>query len=253
VTVPLHYTLHGPPDAPVVVLGSSLGTNGGMWQPQMEALTGSFRVLRYDHRGHGGSPVPPGPYSLADLGGDLLTLLDILGLERVRLGGLSLGGMVAMWVAAHAPERVDSLALLCTSAQLGPASMWHERVAAVRQGGVAAIADAVLARWFTPEFATRHPAVVAWARRMLVTTPDEGYIGCCTAIETMDLVPVLPSIASPALVIAGEHDPATAPPHLEKIAAGIAGSRLEVVPEAAHLANVERPDLVSRLLLEFWS
>lgn len=252
-TVPLHYTLDGPPDAPVVVLGSSLGTNGGMWQPQMEALTGSFRVLRYDHRGHGGSPVPPGPYSLAELGGDLLTLLDILKLDRVRLGGLSLGGMVAMWVAAHAPERVESLALLCTSAQLGPPSMWRERVETVRRSGVAAIADAVLTRWFTPEFAARHAGVVAWARRMLVTTPDQGYIGCCGAIETMDLLPDLSRIDTPTLVIAGERDPATPPSHLEKIAAGITGSRLEVVPDAAHLANVERPEPVSRWLVEFWS
>ena len=252
-TVPLHYTLDGPPGAPVVVLGSSLGTNRGMWQPQMEALTASLRVLRYDHRGHGGSPVPPGPYSLAELGGDLLALLDILELPRVRLGGLSLGGMVAMWVAANAPERVESLALLCTSAQLGPPSMWRDRVSAVRQGGVAAIADAVLDRWFTPEFTARHAGVVGWARRMLVTTPDEGYVGCCAAIETMDLVPSLSTISAPALVIAGERDPATPPPHLEQIAAGIAGSRLEVLPDVAHLANVERPEAVNRLLLEFWS
>jgi 3-oxoadipate enol-lactonase len=253
VTVPLHYTLDGPPDAPVVVLGSSLGTNGGMWQPQMEALTASFRVLRYDHRGHGGSPVPPGPYSLADLGGDLLTLLDILKLDRVRLGGLSLGGMVAMWVAAHAPERVESLALLCTSAQLGPATMWQDRITNVRLGGVPAIADAVLARWFTPEFAARHAGVVAWTRRMLVTTPDQGYIGCCAAIETMNLLPDLSAITAPTLVVAGERDPSTPPEHLEKIAAGITGSRLEIVPDAAHLANVERPEAVSRLLSEFWS
>ncbi|HZM76077.1 MAG TPA: 3-oxoadipate enol-lactonase [Candidatus Limnocylindrales bacterium] len=252
-TVPLHYTLDGPPDAPVVVLGSSLGTSGAMWQPQMEALTASLRVLRYDHRGHGGSPVPPGPYSLDELGRDLLALLDVLDLSRVRLGGLSLGGMVAMWVAANAPERVESLALLCTSAQLGPPSMWRERVSLVRQGGVAAIADTLVARWFTREFATRHAGVVAWARRMLITTPDEGYIGCCAAIEQMDLLASLASITVPALVIAGERDPATPPPHLEKIAAGIADSRLEVLPDAAHLANVERPDVVSRLLLEFWS
>jgi 3-oxoadipate enol-lactonase len=158
-----------------------------------------------------------------------------------------------MWVAAHAPERVQSLALLCTSAQLGPPSLWRERVSLVRQGGVAAIADAVVSRWFTPEFAARHAGVVAWARRMLVTTPDEGYIGCCAAIEQMDLIPDLVRIDVPALVIAGERDPATAPPHLEKIAAGIAGSRLEVLADAAHLANVEQPEAVSRLLVEFWS
>jgi len=253
VTVPLHYTLDGPSDAPVLVLGSSLGTPGALWQPQMEALTERFRVLRYDHRGHGGSPVPPGPYALADLGGDLLALLDILSLERVHLGGLSLGGMVAMWVAAHAPERVERLALLCTSARLGPPSMWAERAYLVRQGGLAAIADAMVARWFTPEFASRHAGVVAWARRMLVTTPEAGYIACCAAIETMDLVPSLPSITAPTLAIAGAADPATPPSHLEQIASGIPGARLEIVADAAHLANVERPEAVIRLLLEFFT
>ncbi|HEX6683672.1 MAG TPA: 3-oxoadipate enol-lactonase [Candidatus Limnocylindrales bacterium] len=250
-TVPLHYTLDGPADAPVLVLGSSLGTAGAMWQPQMEALTARFRVLRYDHRGHGGSPVPPGPYTLADLGGDLLALLDILELREVRLGGLSLGGMVAMWVAANAPERVERLALLCTSAKLGPPSVWSDRIAGVRAGGVAAVADAVLERWFTPEFAARHAGVVAWARRMLVTTPEEGYVGCCAAIQHMDLVPDLARIGAPTLVIAGDRDPSTPPPHLEQIAAGIGGAKLEIVPDAAHLANVQQPETVNRLLLEW--
>src|SRR5262245_4719204 len=130
-TVELRYALDGPEDGPVLVLGSALGTTRAMWQPQVAALAKHFRVVRYDHRGHGRSPVPEGPYSIADLGGDLLALLDKLDLHRVHLGGLSLGGMVAMWVAAHAPSRVDRLVLICTSAQLGPPTRWSERAAAV--------------------------------------------------------------------------------------------------------------------------
>jgi 3-oxoadipate enol-lactonase len=252
-TVPLHYTLDGPADAPVLVLGSSLGTSGALWQPQMEALTRGFRVLRYDHRGHGGSPVPPGPYSIAEMGRDLLALLDVLALERVRLGGLSLGGMVALWVAAHAPARVEKLALLCTSAQLGPPEMWAVRARAVRSGGMSSIADGVLSRWFTPEFAAGHAGVVGWARRLLVTTPAEGYANCCHAIETMDLRPELPRIKAPVLAVAAERDQATPLSHLEQIASSVARARLETVAGAAHLANVEQPDVVSELLVEFFS
>jgi 3-oxoadipate enol-lactonase len=249
-TVQLHYTMDGPADAPVLVLGSSLGTSGAMWQPQISVLAERFRVVRYDHRGHGGSPVPQGPYAIDELGRDVLALLDKLHLSRVMLGGLSLGGMVAMWVAAHAPSRVDRLALLCTSALL-PFD-WTERIEAVRSGGMAAIVDPVLSRWFSSAFVAQHPGVVGWAQRMLATTPVEGYIGCCTAIETMDLTPDLGAIVAPTLLIAGTLDEATPPSHLEAIASVIPGARLEAV-SAAHLANVEQPDLVGKLMLDFLS
>ena len=140
--VELHYTVDGLPSAPVFVLGPSLGTTTELWRGQIPGLTEQLRVIRYDHRGHGGSPVPPGPYALADLGGDVLALLDRLGLERVHLGGMSLGGMVSMWVAANAPDRVDRLVLMCTSARLGPPDMWAERAAIARAQGVEALADA---------------------------------------------------------------------------------------------------------------
>lgn len=250
-SVPLSYTLDGPDGAPVLVLGSSLGTSREMWQPQVEALRQRFRVLRYDHRGHGGSPVPPGPYRLEDLGRDVIALLDVLELEQVHLGGLSLGGMVAMWVAAHHPSRVSHLALLCTAAKLGPPEMWQERAALVRSGGTAAIADAVIGRWFTPGFAARQPGVVGWARRLLVTTPGEGYASCCGAVENMDLFGDLAAIKAPTLVVGGGADPATPVSHQEVIASGIAGASLSVVDDAAHLANVEQPEAVSRLLLDF--
>jgi 3-oxoadipate enol-lactonase len=252
VTVELEYTVDGPDDAPVLVLGSSLGTTMAMWEPQVPALAQRFRVVRYDHRGHGGSPVPPGTYRIDELGGDLLALLDALDLRRVHLGGLSLGGMVAMWAAAHAPERVDRLVLLCTSARLGPPEMWADRAAAVRAGGTASIADMMVGRWFTPDLAAVKPDVVAWGKGMITGTPDAGYAACCDAIQVMDLVPVLGKITAPTLVIAGADDPATpADPHAYRISAGIPDARVEVVPGAAHLANVEQPEVVTRLMLDF--
>lgn len=251
-SVALHYTVDGPADAPTLVLGGSLGTNGAMWQPQMPALTTEYRVVRYDHRGHGASPVPPGPYRIDELGEDLLALLDALDLDRVYLGGLSLGGMVGMWVAAHAPERVARLALLCTSARLGPPELWSRRAATVRERGMTAIADDVLARWFTPGFAEQNKGVVAWIRRLLTTTPAQGYAGCCAAIETMDLTADLAAITAETLVIAGAEDPATPPSHAYDIVERIPGARVEVVPDAAHLANVERPGAVTVLLMDFF-
>jgi 3-oxoadipate enol-lactonase len=247
----LGYTVDGPADAPVLVLGNSLGTTVDMWRPQLSALTERYRVVRYDHRGHGRSPVPDGRYQLDELGGDLLALLDTLGLTRVHLGGLSLGGMVAMWVAAHAPDRVDRLALLCTSARLGPPEMWRQRAQTVATQGTGALVEVLLGRWFTPRFAAASPETISWARGLVTGTPAAGYAGCCAAIETMDLVPVLGSITAPTLVIAGADDPATPPDHAGIIAAGIPGARLEIVPDAAHLANVEQPEAVTRLLLDF--
>ncbi|GIF70282.1 3-oxoadipate enol-lactonase [Asanoa ishikariensis] len=241
----LAYEAHGPLDAPVVLLGSSLGTTGAMWAPQMSALRDQFRVVTFDHRGHGGSPVPPGPYTLADLGQDVLALLDHLGLARVHYAGLSLGGMVGMWLAAHAPERVDRLALLCTAAHLPPATGWHERAATVRAAGMSAVADAVVARWFTPG---ARPSDVAAFTKALVAIDPEGYAGCCEAIAAMDLRPVLPRITAPTLVVAGEADPATPPVLLQAIVDGIPGSASHVLPDAAHLANVEQADRVTDLL-----
>ena len=247
----LNYVVDGPAGGPAVLLGGSLGTSVEMWRPQLAALTERFRVIRYDHRGHGGSAVPPGPYRIDDLGRDVVALLDRLELPRVHVGGLSLGGMVGMWLAANAPERVDRLMLLCTSALLGPPELWSNRAAAVRAGGMPAIADPVLARWFTPGFVSRQPDVVDWARGLLTATSPVGYAGCCAAIQHMDLEPALASITAPTLVIAGADDPATPPAMAERIAAAIPGARLEIVPDAAHLANVEQPAIVNRLLLDF--
>ncbi|WP_117213495.1 3-oxoadipate enol-lactonase [Allorhizocola rhizosphaerae] len=251
-TVHLHYSISGRRDGPALVLGGSLGTTGAIWQPQVEALGEAFRVIRYDHRGHGGSPsAGGGRYQIEDLGKDLIALLDDLEITSAHLAGVSLGGMVGMWVAAHAPTRVRKLALICTSARLGPPEMWAERASLVRAGGMAAVADTVLSRWFTPEFHRRSPAVAAWARNILMSTRPEEYAACCAALAEMNLEPLLPSIICPTLVVAGEQDHATPPEHAVRIAEEIPLAELEFLPDAAHLANVERPNAVNSLLKEF--
>ncbi len=246
----LHHRFEGPQSAGVVVLSNSLGTALRMWQPQAEALARGRRVLRYDLRGHGRSPVPPPPYSLADLGADLVALLDHHGIARASLGGVSLGGMVSMWVAAHAPERVERLALVSTSALLGPPEGWSARAAAVLEGGMAAVTDTVLERWFTPGFVAAQPEVVAGVRAQLLSTPPEGYAACCGVVGSMDLRPDLGAIRAPTLVISAAQDPSTPPEHGRAIAAGIAGARFIELPRGAHLVNLETPTVVTELLLE---
>lgn len=241
--------LDGPAGAPVVILGNSLGTTGDMWRPQLAALGRQFRVLRFEHRGHGGSPAPAGPYAIGDLATDLLGLLDERGIESATYCGMSLGGMIGMWLAANAPARIQSLVLCCTSAWLPPASMWQDRAARVRANGMAAIAQQVVGRWFTPAFRERDPATVASFVTMVEGTNAEGYAGCCEAIAAMDLRPLLSSITAPTQVIAGAEDPATPPWHGAVIASGIRNSRLRVIRGAAHLANIAQPGEFTAALL----
>ncbi len=250
---PLHHQITGPDDAPVLLMGASLGTDLEMWARQLP-LAEHLRLVRFDHRGHGRSPVPPGPYEIEDLGRDVLELLLALGCERAHYCGLSLGGMVGMWLAANARERIERLVLLCTAAYMPPASMWEQRIAIVREAGsVEPLADAVLGRWLTPGFAAAHGEMRASLRAMLAATPAEGYASCCGAIKRMDLRGVLGQIRAPTLVISGDQDPSTPPVEQELIARAIPGARHEVVSPAAHLAALEQPDTVNRLILEHLS
>jgi 3-oxoadipate enol-lactonase len=249
VSVELHHRFDGPAEAPVLVLSNSLGTALGMWGEQLPALTEHLRMLRYDQRGHGRSPAPPGPYTIAALAGDALQLLDRLGLERVSFCGTSMGGMTGMWLAIHAPERIDRLALCCTSAHLPPPDMWLERAETVRAKGMDAVADAALERWFTPALAERRPELVERTRRALLDTPPEGYAGCCEAIASHDLRAELSSIRAPTLVLAADDDPATPPEHGRLIAGAVDGARLVVLERARHLAAVERPEEFTREVL----
>ncbi|MGW4523205.1 3-oxoadipate enol-lactonase [Amycolatopsis sp. NPDC004378] len=249
--VRLHRVVEGPEDGPVVVFGGSLGSDLRMWEPQVvPLLERGYRVVRYDTRGHGASPVPPGPYDLDDLGADFLALLDDLEVGTAHFVGLSLGGMTGMWLGVHAPDRIASLALCCTSAKLGPPEMWRDRARTVREEGTAAVAAAGVARWLTPAYAGKHPDRAAYLRSMIAGVPAEGYAACCGAIERIDLLDVLPKITAPTLVIAGAEDPSTPPEgHGDLIAAGIPGARMEVVADAAHLGSYERPEEFTRLIL----
>jgi len=239
--VDLAYQVEGPRGAPALVFAGSLGTTATMWAPQVLALRGRYRTVTYDARGHGSSGAPAGPYTVADLGGDVVGLLDTLGIARASLCGLSLGGMAAMWVAAHAPDRVDRLVLACTAPELGPAARWIERAAAVRASGTAAILPALAPRWFTPEFAIEHGDVLDGIEAMLVSCSDEGYASCCEAIATMDLADDVRTISAPTLVIAGAADPVTPPAVALALALAIPGASLAVIPGASHLANLEQP------------
>jgi 3-oxoadipate enol-lactonase len=248
--VHIHSESSGPLSAPVVLLLNSLGSTLAMWDLQMSPLRSHFRVIRCDLRGHGLSPVPPGPYSIDDLVDDTVALLDRWELDRAHVVGLSLGGMAALRLAAREPDRVDRLAVLCTSALLGPPEGWAERARLVRAEGTVAVASTVVGRWLTPEHRSADPEFAAQLEAMIAATPAEGYAASCAAIEHLDLRADLGSITAPTLAIAGAQDPVTPPPHLAAIVDAVPGSRLLVVDAAAHLANVGQPAIVSAALVE---
>jgi 3-oxoadipate enol-lactonase len=248
-TVEVNFELQGAETAPPLLLSNSLGTALNMWEEQLEALSPHFRVVLYDQRGHGRSPAPPGPYSIEELGGDVLELLDRLGLERVSFCGASMGGMTGMWLAINAPQRIDRLALCCTSAHIPPRERWIERAELVRAKGVDAIVDASLERWFTPALRNRRPERVAELESTLRALDPEGYAACCEALAEIDLRDRLDEIRAPTLVITGEDDLSTPPDHGRQIAEAVEGAECVMLSPARHLANVERADEVNRALL----
>ena len=242
-----HHEVTG--DGPTVLMGSSLGTSLHMWDEQLP-LAERFRLVRYDHRGHGDSPAPPGPYEIADLACDV----SELGLGRTHYVGLSIGAMIGMWLAANAPEQIDRLVLICTSAQLGPPSLWQERAAKVLEAGsTEPVADPVVDRWLTPGFAAEHPEARAKLRDMLTSADPAGYAACCGAIERMDLRADLARITAPTLVISGADDLATPVEQQRRIAEAIPGARHEILSPAAHVAAVEQADAVNSLIEEHLS
>jgi 3-oxoadipate enol-lactonase len=206
----------------------------------MSALVREFRVIRYDRRGHGKSQVPPGPYSMERFGRDVLAILDALRIEKTHWCGLSMGGMVGQWLGANAPERFDRIILANTSCYYPDPTNWHNRIKAVKEGGLAAVADAVLGGWLTADFREREPQVSARMKAMLLASPVQGYVACCEALSTLDQRDLLTRIKSPTLVIAGRHDNATPVSAAELIRSAIAGARMTIL-EAAHISNVEQP------------
>jgi 3-oxoadipate enol-lactonase len=246
--------LDGEAGRPVVVLSSSLGADHTMWAPQVEALVSRFRVLRYDPRGHGASDVPAAEASIERLARDVLDLLDAHGVERACFVGLSMGGMVGQWLGAHAAARIDHLVLANTAWTMGPPSGWVERIRDVRAGGMGAIVDSVVARWFTHGFRERSPEAVERVRQTFLATSPLGYAACCAAIRDMDQRASAASIAPPTLLIAGAEDPSTPPDRAAEIAAAIergGGDVRLVTLDAAHLSNVEQAAGFSAALLDF--
>jgi 3-oxoadipate enol-lactonase len=223
-----------------------------MWGPQLPRLTERHRVVRFDLRGHGGSPAPDGPYTMADLGGDVLAVLDALGLARASFCGISIGGMIGLWLAIHAPERIERLIVCSSSAHVPPAEAWSERAWTVLSaGGTDPIADTVIGRWLTPDYAREHREIRAWLHSMITSTHPEGYAGCCAAIGGMDLRDRLAEIVVPTLIITAPHDESIPPAHGEALAAAIPGARLVVLSGGAHLVSVERADEVTDLIESF--
>jgi 3-oxoadipate enol-lactonase len=249
--VTIAFEVSGTSGGPVVLLSHSLGATGGMWQPQMAALERDFQVVRYDARGHGQSSVPPGDYTLAQLGSDALAVLDACGAGRAHVCGISMGGQVALWLALNAPDRVDRLVAANTAARIGAPHTWADRVETVRSQGLQAIAATVRGRWLTPAFADRHLDATEALARGIVNTDPTGYVGCCAALRDADLTADLSRIAARTLIIAGDHDPSTTVDDARLLCERIPNATLTRLP-AAHISNVEAAEMFTAAVAGFF-
>jgi 3-oxoadipate enol-lactonase len=248
--ISLHHRFDGPSQGSVVMLSNSLASTLAMWDGQIAPLTAAgFRVLRYDHRGHGESEAGEGDYTITQLTDDALALLDALRIDRVHFCGLSLGGFIGQELGARHGDRLLSLTLCDTASQVSPATMWEERIAAVRAGGMAAVVDATLDRWFTQPGQARLPGPVGEVRKMILGTSVAGFCGCAAAIRDMDLGESNRAVATPTLIVVGEHDPATPVEAARGIQSRIRGAGLTVIPAAAHMPNIEQADAFNDTLL----
>lgn len=228
-------------DAPWLLCCNSLGTAMDLWDPQVAGWSAHRRVLRFDQRGHGTSDAPAGPYHLDELGQDALAVLDAYEVERADICGLSMGGLVALWLAINHPERVGRAVFACTAARVGTAEAWRTRAQAVRDGGTSAVADMVMERFFSPAFRARDPGTVERFRRALIDTPDAGYVGSCLALAEADLRAEVPQAAVAALVLAGSADEATPPSVMQELLEALPAGRWVQLDGAGHLANLEDP------------
>lgn len=239
-------------DRPVLVLSHSLGMSLDMWNGQIKQLQPYFSLLRYDLRGHGKSSTPGGPYTIAQFGADMLRMLDHLNLARVHVCGLSLGGLIAQWVAVHAPQRVERVILSNTAARIGTASLWQQRIEAAQSGGIEPLVPITLKRWFTPEFRISHAEEVAAAARLLCEAHVDGYVASCAALRDADLRERVSEIAAPTLVLFGTQDPLTTSADAHSLATQISHA-VAVGVHAAHLANVEAADAWTDAVIRFLS
>jgi len=249
--IEINYRLDGPEDGPVVMLSNSLMSNYTMWDDQMEVLTHKYRVLRYDQRGHGGTETTPGPYTIRLLTDDASALIDALGIDAVHFVGLSMGGFSAQMLAVAYPEKVLSLSLCDTACIMPPVSLWNERIETARSQGIEALMPGTLERWFTPPFHQTGVEQLDKVREMILGTGADGYIACAEAIRDMSMCDDLAKITAPTLVLVGESDPACPVSSAEVLHAGIKGSKLAVIPQSAHLPNIEQTALFNEILVSF--
>lgn len=247
----VHAEIAGEPGAPPLVLVSSLGTDLTMWDPQVPTLSATHRVIRFDLRGHGHSPSPRGPYTIDELGADLVALLDRLGIERTAVCGISLGGLTALWLAQRHPHRVERVVLANTAARIGTREGWQARADTVRRDGTSAVADVVIERFLSPGFRERAPATAGRLRRRLCELDDEGYAACCLALAQADLRERVETVTTPALVIAGTEDGATPVADAGWLDDHLPDSRLVVLPGAGHLSSIEQPKSFTAAVLGF--
>jgi 3-oxoadipate enol-lactonase len=247
---PLYVRVDGHETAPALMLCNSLGTDLHLWDPQTPEWAKSFRVVRYDRRGHGRSGLGHAPRIMDTLGRDALAIMDALGLDKVHWCGLSMGGMVGQWLGANAPERINKLILSNTSAYFADKQRWNDRIKAIREGGLDAVAYGIMNIWFSADFRARAPETVAHMRAMLCEMPIEGYIASCESVRDMDLRPLLPKITAPTLIVAGSHDQSTPLPMAEFLRDNIKDATFRVM-DTAHIANVEQPSVYTDMVLKF--
>lgn len=250
--ISINYRLDGPEGGPVVMFSNSLISNYSMWNDQLEAITDAgYRMLRYDTRGHGGTDAPDIPYSISIFAADAIGLLDVLNIEKVHFVGLSMGGFIAQLLAANYSDRVLSLALCDTACVMPPKQLWNDRIAEAEAGGIVALADATLERWFTAPYHKSNPGEVERVRDMINASNVSGYTGCARAIRDMSQCDVLGKIKTPTIVMVGESDPACPVAAAEVLHRGIEGSTLVIIKEAAHLPNIQQRDEFNSILLDF--
>ena len=249
--VDIAYRFDGPQDGPVLLVANSLMANGSMWDGNIAALAERYRVLRYDKRGHGGSGLSAGPYTIAQLADDAVGLLDALGIQKVHFMGLSIGGMIGQQLGARYPERILSLSLCNTASEMPPRSLWEERFEIARTQGIAGLVDGTIKRWFTAPFIERAPQEIEKVRQMILGTNVEGYIGCGSAVRDMAQSTMLLKIKAPTLVLSGRHDPACTVEQGTVLNRLIDGSRMVIIEDAAHLSNIEQPVQFNQAVREF--
>jgi 3-oxoadipate enol-lactonase len=248
----LAFSLVGRDDAPALVLSNSLGTDRRLWEPQINVLADRYRVLQYDTRGHGESDAPGGDYSIDRLGKDVLSLMDELGIDRAHVCGISIGGMTALWLGAHTPERVHRLVLANTAARIGSAELWTERMRVATTEGLEALADGAMARWFTNAFREAEPDTIARLRATMCRMRVEGYVGCCAALRDANLKGVASQVRAKCLAVTGTHDVSTPPVEGRWLAETMAAAEL-IELNAAHLSNIERAPEFNQAVIQFLS